>query len=237
MPRRRGLPFIWIGALAGVISILAFAAVHAVMIGDIWFFIWPMVVAGAVTGSCLAWSFRVVADRPTLGGWLRYNLTHVGLLFVLGVVSLVVFEPTTRFESLFGTGGLEVADRLIGEAMPLTAGFAVGAAAVVTLGFGRRWWHFGPVLLATAFVVTFLGLNVSILGLIDLPTSSAYVVAEFFFLIVVIVAVYAGVCAALARQPLRNPGDGSGNGADRWKSEDQDPGAASVPAWIGRSPP
>lgn len=195
------------GAVAGLVSMVVFATVHALVISDIWFFWVPMAIAGAVIGAVIVWSFCVVSKPPTTTRWMLYSAIHVVMLVLLGVASLFAFEPTTSFASLFGPLGLQVADRLVMEAVPLTIVFTFVAAAVVTLIFGRRLWHFGPILAATALVMAALGLNVSILGLIDLQSSSVYAVVEFLALIVIIVGVYSGLMVlVLRRRPLEPVG-------------------------------
>lgn len=45
------------GAAAGAIIVLLFAVVHDVLISDIWFNVVSMVIAGALCGFCIVWSY------------------------------------------------------------------------------------------------------------------------------------------------------------------------------------
>lgn len=197
------------GAVAGTVSALAFAALHALLIGGIWFFLVPMLVAGAACGLCLAGTYGMVVQHPTIGGWLAYNASYVGLFAVLGVLSVVVYEPVTTITLLLAASGPP--EHLFRQVLPLTVVFTVAAAAVVTLVFGRRWWHAGPVLVTTTVLVLLLGLNISVLGLVEIPASSAYVVAEVFGFVVALAAVFATVFAGFERRTLRRrPSSSSG---------------------------
>lgn len=187
--------------MAGIVSALAFAWVHALFISDIWFFIVPMMVAGALSGACVAGTFAVLVAAPTPRRWVLYNATHVGLFVVLGILSVIIYEPVTTISALIALG--EPPEHLLREVLPLTMAFTVGAAVVVTVAFGRHWWHIGPVIVTQAVLVMFLGLNISVLGLVELPVSQAYLVAEVFGLIVALVVVFAGVFVALERRSLR----------------------------------
>lgn len=191
------------GAVAGVVSAVGFAALHALLISDIWWSVVLMAVAGAMCGACVAWSFAVITRNRTVRSWALYNATYVGLLVSLGIVSLIMFEPATSIPMLMAPGGLDRAERLMAEAMPMTILFGAGSAVLVARFFGRRWWHVGPVMVAMTVVIVLLGLNVSIIGLVEIPRSSLYVVAELFGLIFGIVLVYAAVFAVLEWRSLR----------------------------------
>lgn len=184
-----------VGAAAGMVSTVTFALVHALLISDIWFSIAPMLVAGGVCGLCVGWSFGILASPPTLGGWVRYNATFIGLLALLAVLSLIIYEPTTTLSSLLALPGPP--DELFVEVMPLTVGFTIAATTLVTALFGRRWWHIGPVLTTMTVVVLLLGLNLSVFGLVSVPSSRMWVVAELILLVVALIAVYATVFAVL----------------------------------------
>ncbi|RMH01652.1 MAG: hypothetical protein D6706_01595, partial [Chloroflexi bacterium] len=61
------------GALAGAVAVVAFTIIHHIFISNIWFSFPMMLVAGAVCGGCVAWSFGQPVERPSPGRWLRYN--------------------------------------------------------------------------------------------------------------------------------------------------------------------
>ena len=60
------------GAIAGAASVLAFTLIHDLWISDIWSMFVVMGVAGVLCGICLAWSYAVVVERPSLGSWVGY---------------------------------------------------------------------------------------------------------------------------------------------------------------------
>jgi hypothetical protein len=88
---------------------------------------------------------------------------------------------------------------LIDQAMPMTIGFTLGMAALITLLYGRSIAKFFAVLLTCTVLVALLGLNVSAIGLVDIPSGSLVVIAELFGLIVVLNAVYVIVYMVLER--------------------------------------
>jgi hypothetical protein len=201
MPRKWTFPVT--GAAAGVASATAFAAIHALFISDIWYSIVPVAVVAAICGACVAASFGILVRDPTVRGWLLYNATFVALLTLLGIASLVIYEPVTTIPALMTLHGPPT--WLFEQTVPLQIGFTIAAATLITPVFGHRWWHIGPVLVTATVLVLALGLNISIFGLVEIPRSSAYVVAELVGLILAIVVVYAAVFLALewpARQAV-----------------------------------
>jgi hypothetical protein len=188
------------GIVAGLVSVLVFTWIHQLFISDIWFALVPMLVAGALCGACVAWTYGLLVPVPSAANWLRYNLTYLGLFVGLGVVSVAIFEPVATVAELLVMNGPP--DELIGQAMPLTVAFVVLSAALVTRLFGGGRRHVGPVLVTVGVLVLFLGLNVSIIGLVEFGAGELYLVAELIGLIVVINAVFAAVFLALEWRPL-----------------------------------
>lgn len=89
---------------------------------------------------------------------------------------------------------------LIDQAVLMTVLFTLGMAVVITLRYGRTLQHFLAVLLTCAVLVALLGLNVSAIGLVAIPNSALFVVAELFGLIVALNAVYAAIFVVLQWQ-------------------------------------
>lgn len=192
------------GAVAGVTSTVVFTVIHDIFISDIWFSLIPMLAAGALCGLCVAWSYALLVRTPSTGSWLRYNLLYVAMFALLGALSVLAFEPVTTMAAVVTANGPP--DALIGQAMPLTALFTVGTAVLVTLLYRAGWKRFGAVLLTCVVLVLLLGLNVSAIGLVDIPRGSLYLVAEMFGLIVALNAVYVVVFLALQRRRLASVG-------------------------------
>ena len=179
------------GAFSGMISTLIFTIIHDIFISNIWFMLLPMLVAGALCGAILSWSYRLLVVVPSRHGWLVYNLIYVALFGLLGVASVLFFEPVTTMAAMVTLNGPPT--ELIDQAMPMTIVFTLGMAALITLLYGRSITKFLAVLLTCTVLVALLGLNVSVIGLVAIPSGSLVVIAELFGLIVVLNAVYAMV--------------------------------------------
>lgn len=185
------------GAIAGVVSVTLFTWIHQLTISDIWPMFVPMAVAGGLSGATLGWSYgRLVAD-PKLSSWLRFNGVFVGVLFLLGIASVLAFEPQTTMATVVAANAPP--DDMIRLALPLTLGFTLAAAAGITLAYRGTWRDGVAVLMTSVVLVGALGLNVSALGLIEVPGGSFWLVAEFFGLIVLLAAVFAVVFAVIER--------------------------------------
>lgn len=188
------------GALAGAVSALVFALVHALFISDIWFSAIAMTIAGAICGMGVGWTYGLLFRSPSVRTWIGYNLTYLGMFVLLGVISVVVFEPVTTVAALIEES--EPLGELFGRAMPLTVVFTGAMAATLTLLFGRSWKNFGAILITSSVLIALLGLNVSTIGLVAIPRGSIHLVAELFGLIFILNAVFVGVFVALERQSL-----------------------------------
>lgn len=176
------------GALAGAISTFAFVVVHDIFISDIWSMLTIMLAAGMLCGVCVSWSYGLLVERPSRHGWLLYNMILNGLLILLGLVSMLLFEPITTIAELSAAGTLPM--ELLGQALPLAAIYTLLMAVGITLGYGRSWPRFGAVLLTAVILVLLLGHNVFILGLVAIPRGSVYLVLEMFGLILLLNLVY-----------------------------------------------
>ena len=194
-PRSRRARLVVPGAAAGALAALAFAAVHALWITDIWFSLVAMMVAGAVCGATIAWSYGRLFE-PSIRTWLGYNAGYVVALAVLGLVSVAVFEPRTTMAEVLTLDGPPL--DLIGDALPLTIAFTLGTAVVLSALFGRTPGAFGAILATCAVLVVLLGLDVSVIGMIRIPTDSLYLVVELAALIVVLAGSFAAAVIALA---------------------------------------
>ena len=192
--------FLRSGPIAGLVSALIFTIVHQIFISDIWFSIPIMLIAGALCGPSLGWSYGVLVSVPTFKNWLAYNLVYMAMFGILGAVSVAAFDPITTVEALIEVN--ESPNELIGKAMPLTVVFTFLMAGIVTVLSTRRWANFGSALLACVVLVLSLGLNVSIIGLISLPSGSLYLVVELFALILALGVVFAVAFAILERKQL-----------------------------------
>ena len=186
------------GAVAGVVSAGAFALVHAVFISEIWFSLPMLLAAGVSCGFFLGWTFGLLFDKPSLGSWFRYNALFVALLASIAVVSELVYETIiTLAEVMTGPPG-----SLYLRAMPVTILTIFAISAIVFKLYGRTPVQFAAILLTSSVLVLFLGLNVSLMGLVFVPTDSLYLIVENFGLIIALGLVYCVVFAGLERRRL-----------------------------------
>jgi hypothetical protein len=185
------------GAIAGAVAAFGFTALHQVVISNIWFSLPIMVIAGAACGLCIGWTYGILKPSHVLRAWIGYNLAYVGMFAVMAAVSVVLFEPITTMAALIEAN--ESPNELIAEAGPMTIGFTLVFALLITLTFPQRRAAIGPVLITCAVLVITLGLNVSIIGLVDIPTSDVGVIAELFALILVMDIAFVVAFLALER--------------------------------------
>jgi hypothetical protein len=196
----RARSYLFSGVLAGALSAISFALIHALFISNIWFSVVPMMVAGSLCGLGISWSFRVVVRQPSLGSWLGYNALFVAMLALLGLTSELLFEPITTIPALLQLGGPP--DDLFQQAMPLTVTFTLMSAVILSLLYRCGWRGFGAILIASALLVSLLGLNVSIMGLVYIPRADLYRILELYGLILSLGLVYIALFAALERKGL-----------------------------------
>jgi hypothetical protein len=186
------------GAIAGLGSVVVFTWVHDLFISDIWAMLPVMAVAGVVCGVCLTWSYRALVPGPSLRSWAGYVGAFIAMFWLLAVASVAVFEPVTTMAEVSAAGG--PIDHLFGRAMPLSIGFVLGFSLFLVWRFGEGWAGLGPALVASAVLMLFLGMNVSAVGLVDIPTDGWYLVAELLGLIAALGAVF-GVAVVLIDPP------------------------------------
>ena len=188
------------GAIAGALSSVSFALIHQLFISNIWYSIVAMMVAGALCGLFLAWSYGILTTTPSVTSWIQYNGLYLAILGLLGLTSFLAFQPITTIAALLREDGPP--DELFGQALPITIAFTIATAVALALLYRRGWRGFGASLLASTVLVTFLGLNVSVIGLVDIPRGSLYLVLELFALVFAIMFVYVALFILLERNSL-----------------------------------
>ena len=196
--------FIGSGGLAGAISVLGFTALHQLLINPIWFALPAMLVAGAICGVCLAWSYSLVVSTFAVRNWLRYNLFYLVMFVALGLTSMVAFEPVTTIAALLQTN--EPPRALIGRALPVSGIFTLATAALLSLVYRPGWRGAGGLLVTAAVLVVVLGLNISILGLVEVPHAALGVLAEVLVLLVALGGTYSCVVMLLNRSRFGSEG-------------------------------
>lgn len=178
-----------LGAIAGAVSALVFTIIHGLMISQIWFMLVPMLVAGAICGLCLSWSYTMLVATPSIADWLRYNLLYLLLLFGLGPISLGLYEPMMTIPELLASPN-GMPDELVREVMPLTAVYTLLMALFITWLYGRRWSRLPLVLATCAMLMLLLGLNIAPMGLVYLTTGWLWMLVELLILIVALDLVF-----------------------------------------------
>lgn len=125
-------------------------------------------------------------------------MLYVGMFALLGVVSVLVFEPITTAAEVLAAD--EPPNELFGEALPLTLVFTVSIAGLIGYRYGRSRLHYAAVLLTCTVLVLLLGLNVAIIGLVQVPSSAVFLIVEMFALIVALNVVFLLAYLALQRR-------------------------------------
>lgn len=213
------------GAVAGSLTSVGFAALHHVLISDIWFSLLPMTAAGALCGLCLAWSYRQLSARPSAAGWLLYNLLYVALFVVLGAVSFLVYEPVYTITGL--VAGTEPIGALVRQAAPLIVAFGFLCAAGISLVRARTAATAISVTVTCVVLTVLLGHNAAVLGMVHMTRAAVPLLALFYGLFAAIMAGNAAVFLLLERRSLFAPGPHAVPG------EPRNPAPATSPA--GRS--
>jgi ketosteroid isomerase-like protein len=189
------------GALAGCVTTVVFTVLHHLLISDIWFSLVPMLVVGALCGASLAWSYGLLFPAPAVRSWIGYNAAYLALLVALGAGSIIVFEPITSTAALMAAGGAPPPELFRG-ALPFAIGFTLAAVAALGLLWARTVAGWAALLWTCAMVVFLFGLNISLIGLVELGPEGAYLVGLFFALTAAILAVNAAAFAGLERRRL-----------------------------------
>ena len=152
----------------------------------------------ALCGLFLSWSYDLSVDEPSVAAWLRYNLLCIILLFLLGPISLVLFEPIMTIPVLLASpNGLP--DELFQEVLPLVAVYIPLMALIITRLYRRDWTGFGVVLITCAVLVMLLGLNIATMGLVFLAGGWVRLLLELVGLVVALNLVYVAVYLLLER--------------------------------------
>jgi hypothetical protein len=136
--------------------------------------------------------------------WLQYNVLYLAMFVALGLVSLIAFEPVTTIAELLRTN--EPPRELIGRALPVTGLFTLATAALLSLHYRPGWRGVAGLVVTTAVLVLFLGLNISILGLVAVPRAALSVLGEVVTLLFTLTAVYVAVVLVLNRSRFDTAG-------------------------------
>ncbi|MCL4562992.1 MAG: hypothetical protein M1281_20560 [Chloroflexi bacterium] len=183
------------GVAAGAVSAFCFAFIHRLLISDIWFSLPALLVAGAICGLCIGWTYDALFPQPSVATWLKYNALYDGMFALLGGASVLMFEPVITLEEVMTYDALP--GFLIRLELPVVIVSTLLMTAIIGRLYARTWLQVGGILVTCAVLVLLLGLNVSAMGLIAIPRSSLYLVLELAGLILALniafVAVFMGL--------------------------------------------
>lgn len=179
-----------VGSLSGLVVVLGFTVLHNVFILDIWFNIGPMLLAGALCGFCIVWSYRKgVADHSTIA-WFRYSGVYAAQMVVLGAVSLIVLRPEFTMAELMVAD--DAFERLLPPSVPLMIGAMAAGTVAVWLYCGWRGAALVPILVTQVLLVFLLGHQFAFLGLVE---SSSTLMTVFGGFALITVGLGAAFCA------------------------------------------
>lgn len=190
-----------LGLIAGLIAGIFFAIIHGVMISNIWFSLPMLLIAGGLCGLCLGWTYDLLFDKPTLGSWLRFNGWFVSLFGILSIFSEIAFEPVISIGEVLQGG--PPGDVYL-QALPVTIFSTLVMAGLIFWRYGKTLKHFGAILLTCSVLVILLGLNISLMGLVYVPTNSYYLFAETFGLVLSLNIVFVVAFLILSRKHFVN---------------------------------
>lgn len=166
------------GAAAGVVATTVFTIAHHLFISPIWWAFPFMAVAGAACGASLVWCYSRLVGSATGRSWAIFVGLFTIMFGLLAVASSIVYEPIITMAEVVGsTGGNPIP---IGESMSLMIIFTLGWAMFLSAIYRRGWHGFWAALMATTILMLPLGVNVSTMGLVEIPTAGWLLVLEFF---------------------------------------------------------
>lgn len=180
-----------IGMLAGIASCFLFLVYHHITISNIWFSAPFMLVVSILAGFMLAKSYDTLFEKYSICSWLGYNSIFIGVLLTLGLASTVLYSPRYTSAEILNTGG-PPPDGLISSALPLTISGIVITSIIISLVLDRSFTHLALIVGTTAVIMLSLGLNVSILGYVNILPQHKYLVEKFLLLNVFIGYTYTG---------------------------------------------
>jgi hypothetical protein len=160
-----------------------------------------MAAAGIISGISISGSYNSLFINPAARSWLTYNSIFIAMFFLLGLISVLYFQPVTTVAALIEAN--ERPGELISAALPMTIIFTILFSILISYVYARRPIQYAIILVTCSILMLILGLNVSIIGLVSIPTSSFYLILELFGLIFIILAVYAILFLLLEKKNMK----------------------------------
>jgi hypothetical protein len=181
--------YTFLGTAAGGIATLVFTWVHEVTISNIWNTFPIMLMAGALCGTLIAWSHFILVKQVNVVSWLMYNLIYFLMFVLLSVLSVLIYDPVTTVAEVIALN--QAPTHLISRVIPLMVVFLVSMTLIIGFLFKATGKSHLAVLVTCFVLIIFLGTNVAVLGLVEVPKTSYYLIVNFFGLQLVLVITYA----------------------------------------------
>ncbi|MHA2503039.1 MAG: hypothetical protein ACXAE3_09225 [Candidatus Kariarchaeaceae archaeon] len=187
-----------LGALAGVITCLLFLIYHQLTISNIWFSAVFMLIISALAGALLIVSYERLTDTYSLKSWAAYTIYFTMGLTFLAILSVLIFNPVITSEVILNLGGAPPPE-LIQGAFPLTVVWMIIAGVLPPLVKSRSLEGVGLTLGTSAALYLTLGLNLSILGKVEISPQHTYLVEKFIIMNIGLGLVFLIISALLYR--------------------------------------
>ncbi|MHA2098953.1 MAG: hypothetical protein ACW99A_09715 [Candidatus Kariarchaeaceae archaeon] len=187
---------ITLGVIAGILSCLIFLIFHQLTISNIWFSAPFMLLISALAGFALVKSYLALFNHYGLLSWIGYNIYFISSLGILSLLSIIIFTPKYTSDEILNAGGAPP-DGLITNALPLTIIMMLISALGIVYGVTKSFEAFPIVLLTSAVLFLTLGLNLSILGFVEVSTQHQYLVQKFLAMNVMLGVSFLGIFSLL----------------------------------------
>jgi hypothetical protein len=128
--------------------------------------------------------FGILFRSYTSFSWFSYNSIFLVMFLLLALFSVIVFEPLTTMGELLQANGPP--DDLIRKAFPMTILFTIAFAVIISVLYAKKLLQVLMVVITCAELMLVLGLNVSVIGLVDIPRTGFHLIMELFGLILLI---------------------------------------------------
>jgi hypothetical protein len=135
----------------------------------------------AIAGYLIVKSYLALFENYQLTTWIGYNVYFIANLGILSLLSVIIFTPKYTSDEILNAGGAPP-DGLIVNALPLTIVWMVVSSFGIVYIVNRNFENWGIVLGTAATLFLTLGLNISILGFVEVSNQHQYLVEKFLLM-------------------------------------------------------
>ncbi|MHA2503534.1 MAG: hypothetical protein ACXAE3_11770 [Candidatus Kariarchaeaceae archaeon] len=168
-----------LGIITGLLACIVFNIFHQITISNIWNMSAFMLPVSALAGFTLLSSYGVLYGDFVTFTFSIYIVYHTLSLTALSLVSVIVFTPRYNSATVINDTGGAPPPQMIRDAFPLTIAWMLVSTIVIVLLVNPTLVGFLSTLAASATLFLTLGLNLSILGLVELEPQHRYLVHKF----------------------------------------------------------